>query len=69
MGIALRDTSGEFRSMEDVIDEVGNAWESYNSVQQQQIATAIAGEFAPEHTAMYGQLYCQKFPKSVKLSA
>lgn len=42
-GIQLRDTNSEFRNMEDVLDEVGNKWQSFDSVAQAQIATAIAG--------------------------
>ena len=43
--IKLRDTSDEFRSMEDVIDEVGTKWNEFSSVEQAQIATAIAGTY------------------------
>lgn len=42
-GIQLRDTNSQFRNMEDVLDEVGNKWQSFDSVAQAQIATAIAG--------------------------
>lgn len=45
MGIALRNTQGEWRSFEDVLDEVAEKWNNgvFNDVQQSQIATAIAG--------------------------
>lgn len=59
--IKLRDSMHEFRNMEDVIDEVGQKWENFNSVQQQQIATAIAGETAPEHIEIYGWFYTISF--------
>ena len=42
-GIELRDTADEFRNIEEVIDEVGAKWEQFTSVQQAQIATAMAG--------------------------
>nr|DAT69527.1 MAG TPA: minor tail protein [Caudoviricetes sp.]DAT69546.1 MAG TPA: minor tail protein [Caudoviricetes sp.] len=42
-GIQLRDSTSEFRNMEDVLDEVGNKWNTFDSVAQAQIATAIAG--------------------------
>ena len=42
-GIALRDTTGDFRNIGEVIDEVGNKWENFDGVQQRQIATAMAG--------------------------
>ena len=59
--IKLRDSMHEFRNMEDVIDEVGQKWKNFNSVQQQQIATAIAGETAPEHIEIYGWFYTISF--------
>ena len=42
-GIQLRSSNSEFRNMEDVLDEVGNKWNTFDSVAQAQIATAIAG--------------------------
>lgn len=42
-GIQLRSSNSEFRNMEDVLDEVGNKWSTFDSVAQAQIATAIAG--------------------------
>ena len=42
-GIALRDTTGDFRDIGEVIDEVGNKWKDFDGVQQRQIATAMAG--------------------------
>lgn len=43
MGIALRDSQYEWRSFEEVLDEVASKWDSFNNTQQSQIATAIAG--------------------------
>ena len=44
-GIALRSAKGEWRSFEDVIDEVAKKWRdgTFNDIQKSQIATAIAG--------------------------
>ena len=42
-GIQLRDTNSQFRNMGDVLDEIGAKWETFDSVAQAQIATAVAG--------------------------
>ncbi len=42
-GIALRSAMGEWRSFEDVLDEVAAKWKNFNDTQRSQIATAIAG--------------------------
>lgn len=54
MGIALRDTSGEFRSMSDVLDDVNARWTTFSSLERNQIAQAIAGKFMPEHIVICG---------------
>lgn len=41
--IQLRDTEGEFRNFETVIDEVAQSWDGYSSVQQAAIAKAFSG--------------------------
>lgn len=43
MGIALRSAKGEWRSFEDVLDEVASKWKDFDETKQSQIATAIAG--------------------------
>lgn len=43
VGIRLRDTVGEFRSLEDVLYEVGTKWHDYGTVQQRAIAKAFGG--------------------------
>lgn len=43
MGIALRSSKGEWRSFEDVIDEVAGKWKNFTDTQRSQIATTIAG--------------------------
>lgn len=43
VGIALRDASGELRSTEDVLDELGRKWDTLNTNQQAALAKALAG--------------------------
>lgn len=43
VGIALRDSNGELRSTEDVLDELGKKWDSLNKNQQAALAKALAG--------------------------
>lgn len=54
LGISLRTTAGEFRDMEDVLDDMAAKWDTLTSVEKSQLSTAAAGTyFAPECTAMY----------------
>lgn len=43
LGIALRDSQGELRSLEDVIIELGHSWETLTKNQKAGIAVALAG--------------------------
>lgn len=43
IGVALRDTQGQFRDMEGVITEVGSKWDTLNKNQQASVAVALAG--------------------------
>jgi len=43
VGIQLKNTSGELRSTEDVLDDLGKKWDSLNANQQAAIAKALAG--------------------------
>ena len=43
VGISLRDTTGKFRALEDVFNELGPKWDQLNIMQQQNIAQAVAG--------------------------
>lgn len=61
MGVKLRESAGEWRDMEDVIDEVAQKWETFNEVEQAQIATAIAGRKikirrVPEYIEIYSAM-------------
>lgn len=42
-GVALRDTNGQFRDMEEIFNELGPKWDTLNTMQQQNIAQAVAG--------------------------
>lgn len=54
MGLSLKDQDGIMRDISDVLDEVAAKWNTWNKNQQNQVATAIAGGFAPEHIVIYG---------------
>ena len=43
LGIAMRDTAGEFRPLQEVFDELGMKWETLTRNQQAYIATVAAG--------------------------
>ena len=43
LNIKLRDSSGEFRNMYDVISELANRWEHLDNVEQNWVATSVAG--------------------------
>lgn len=44
LGIAVLDAQGNMRDMEEVITEVGEAWDSWTRAEQQAIAVALAGK-------------------------
>lgn len=46
VGIALRETTGEFRDFDEVLDQVAANWSSYSEVQQRSIASSLAGGMA-----------------------
>lgn len=43
LNIELRDSSGEFRNMYDVISELANKWTKLDNVEQNWVATSVAG--------------------------
>ena len=49
MGIALEDTSGDLLSIDKVIEQVGNKWDTWSSKQQLAVAQLVGG------TRQYGQ--------------
>ena len=46
VGIELRETTGEFRDFDEVLDEVAANWNSYSEVEQRSIASSMAGRRA-----------------------
>ena len=42
-GIALRDTTGQFKEFDDVLDETASKWKNFDSVTQRAVANAFAG--------------------------
>ena len=44
IGIRLRDSSGNFRSMSEVLTEVAGKWKTLNSLEQSATVNAIAGK-------------------------
>lgn len=46
VGIALRESTGEFRDFDEVLDQVAANWSNYNEVQQRSIASSLAGGMA-----------------------
>ena len=43
IGVALRDTKGDFRAFDDVIMDISSKWDSLTALQQRYIATTAAG--------------------------
>jgi TP901 family phage tail tape measure protein len=43
IGVPLRDVSGQFRNLEDVLIDVGNQWDTLTTIEQAYIATSLAG--------------------------
>jgi TP901 family phage tail tape measure protein len=43
IGVPLRDVTGQFRNLENVLVDVGNKWDTLTSIEQAYIATALAG--------------------------
>lgn len=43
LGIATRDLNGEWRNTWELLNEVGNKWKEYNSIEKSAITTALAG--------------------------
>lgn len=43
VGIQLRESTGEFRDFDEVLDEVASKWDTYSEVTQRSIASSMAG--------------------------
>lgn len=57
LGIALRDSNGQFRNSGEVLDEVAGRWEHFDNVSQHAIATAFAGTRQQEKFIVLMQNY------------
>jgi TP901 family phage tail tape measure protein len=57
VGIKLRDSQSQFRNFGTVLDEVAGKWSNYSNVEQNQIATAIAGTRQRENFLVLMQNY------------
>ena len=44
VGLELRESTGEFRDFDEVLDEVAANWQNYSEVTQRSIASSLAGE-------------------------
>jgi len=53
VNISLTDSEGQIRDIEDVLDEIGDKWSTWDRNTQNQIATAVAGQRL-EHIEIYG---------------
>lgn len=51
--ISLRETTGQWRNMSNVIDEIGKKWKTFDGVTQSQISTAMAGRALPEYVVIH----------------
>lgn len=67
--IALRDTQHQFRAFGDIMDDIRAQWDDLGTVQQAEIAGAIAGDhYARTYSNIWGHINVfQKLPKSVEL--
>ena len=45
LGISMRNTNNEFKSSEEILDTLGERWNTFDSMQQKAIATAVAGTY------------------------
>lgn len=43
IGISMRDTNGQFREFDDVLDAIAEKWDNLDNISQAAVATAIAG--------------------------
>lgn len=52
IGITIRSSNSDMRAFSDVLDDISEKWLYLTDVEKNAIATAVAGELAPEHTEM-----------------
>lgn len=44
IGISMRDTNGQFKEFDQVLDEIAEKWDNLDNISQAAIATAVAGK-------------------------
>lgn len=59
VGISLRDSSGQFREFDDVLDDTARKWENFDSVTQRAVANAFAGTHHANNFMILMQQYDQ----------
>lgn len=59
VGISLRDSSGQFREFDDVLDDTASKWENFDSVTQRAVANAFAGTHHANNFMILMQQYDQ----------
>lgn len=65
IGVAVRDTSKEFRDFDSIINDLSGVWDDLNNVQKMNVSQAIAGKLVPGGMVTY----LRESVKSVKLLA
>lgn len=68
MGIQLRSSNDEFRSFQDVLDDIAGSWDSFTSVQQASISEVIAGTRQSENFLVLMENY-DKVRKYTEIAA
>lgn len=58
VGIKVRETNHQFRDTQDILDDVAKRWETYNDLERNAIATAVAGTRQRENFLAF----CSKTP-------
>lgn len=52
IGISIRSTSTEMRGFDEVLDDLAEKWDNLNDVEQNAVATAMAGKLVPVYIVM-----------------
>lgn len=68
LGIELRESETEFRDFGEVLDDVGEKWDTFSSVKQNEIATAFGGVYQRENFIVLMENY-EKVAKYVDVAA
>ncbi len=68
LGIELRESETEFRDFGEVLDDVGEKWDTFSSVKQNEIATAFGGVYQRENFIVLMENY-EKVAEYVNVAA